>query len=148
MAVEQQSRIAVRDTLYVDGAWIAPQGTGTLEVVEAGTEKVIGTAPEGTPEDARRAVAAARGAFDGWAATPVAERQRLLNAIADGLEKGKPETNRLFYMALPPSVFTIVSQHLKKCCYPSKGLARVIVRCKALPPFGLLLQLTWDISTG
>lgn len=43
------------------------------------------------------------------------------------LEKGRPETHRLFYMALPPSVFTIVSQHLKKCCYPKKGIARVIV---------------------
>lgn len=43
------------------------------------------------------------------------------------LEKGRKETHRLFYMALPPSVFTIVSQHLKKCCYPKNGIARVIV---------------------
>jgi glucose-6-phosphate 1-dehydrogenase len=43
------------------------------------------------------------------------------------LEKGKKEAHRLFYMALPPSVFTIVSQHLKRCCYPTKGIARVIV---------------------
>ena len=45
----------------------------------------------------------------------------------EDLEKGRKETHRLFYMALPPSVFTIVSQHLKKCCYPAKGIARVIV---------------------
>jgi glucose-6-phosphate 1-dehydrogenase len=43
------------------------------------------------------------------------------------IEKDRKEGNRLFYMALPPSVFTIVSQHLKKCCYPTKGIARVIV---------------------
>lgn len=43
------------------------------------------------------------------------------------LENGRSETHRLFYMALPPSVFTIVSQHLKRCCYPTKGIARVIV---------------------
>lgn len=48
------------------------------------------------------------------------------------LEKGRPETHRLFYMALPPSVFTIVSQHLKRCCYPPKGIARVIVSAKCL----------------
>ncbi|KAL1890684.1 Glucose-6-phosphate 1-dehydrogenase [Ceratocystis pirilliformis] len=48
------------------------------------------------------------------------------------LEKGRPENNRLFYMALPPSVFTIVSQHLKRCCYPKNGIARVIVE----KPFG------------
>ncbi len=86
MSVEQQSPPAVRDRLYLDGAWVTPDGSGTLEVVEAGTERPLATIPEGTPADARRAVVAARAAFDGWAATPVAERQRLLRAIADGLE--------------------------------------------------------------
>lgn len=43
------------------------------------------------------------------------------------LEKGRPENHRIFYMALPPSVFTTVSQHLKKNCYPEKGIARLIV---------------------
>lgn len=43
------------------------------------------------------------------------------------VEKGRPETHRIFYMALPPSVFTTVSQHLKKNCYPRQGLARLIV---------------------
>lgn len=44
------------------------------------------------------------------------------------LEKGRKEQNRVFYMALPPSVFTTVSQHLKKNCYPESGIARIIVR--------------------
>lgn len=43
------------------------------------------------------------------------------------LEKGRKEANRIFYMALPPSVFTTVSQHLKKNCYPTSGIARIIV---------------------
>lgn len=43
-------------------------------------------------------------------------------------EKGREETNRLFYMALPPGVFIPVSQRLKKFCYPEKGAARIIVR--------------------
>lgn len=57
-----------------------------------------------------------------------------LNKHLEDLEQGRKETNRLFYMALPPSVFTIVSQHLKKCCYPAKGIARVIVRSATLFP--------------
>jgi glucose-6-phosphate 1-dehydrogenase len=44
------------------------------------------------------------------------------------LEKGRKEQNRIFYMALPPSVFTTVSQHLKKNCYPKGGICRIIVR--------------------
>lgn len=51
-----------------------------------------------------------------------------LNKHLEELEAGRAETHRVFYMALPPSVFTIVSQHLKRCCYPTKGIARVIVR--------------------
>lgn len=43
------------------------------------------------------------------------------------LEKGRKEQNRVFYMALPPSVFTTVSQHIKKNCYPKSGIARIIV---------------------
>lgn len=48
------------------------------------------------------------------------------------LEKGRPEQNRVFYMALPPSVFTTVSQQLKKHCYPTNGISRIIVE----KPFG------------
>jgi glucose-6-phosphate 1-dehydrogenase len=44
------------------------------------------------------------------------------------LEQGRKETNRIFYMALPPSVFITVSQHLKRNCYPKSGISRVIVR--------------------
>lgn len=55
-----------------------------------------------------------------------------LNKHLEDLEKGREETHRLFYMALPPSVFTIVSQHLKKSCYPKKGIARVIVSHRSL----------------
>ena len=50
----------------------------------------------------------------------------LLNHLEE-LEKGREESNRVFYMALPPSVFITVSQHLKKNCYPKNGIARVIV---------------------
>jgi glucose-6-phosphate 1-dehydrogenase len=52
-----------------------------------------------------------------------------LDSHLKDLEKDRPEAHRLFYMALPPSVFTIVSQHLKRCCYPTNGIARVVVSC-------------------
>lgn len=42
------------------------------------------------------------------------------------------ERNRLFYMALPPSVFLSVAKGLKKNCYTTEGVVRVIVE----KPFG------------
>lgn len=48
---------------------------------------VLGEIARGTAAEADAAVAAAKAAFPAWAATPVAERARLLHAVADGVEK-------------------------------------------------------------
>lgn len=50
-----------------------------------------------------------------------------LNRHLEEIEKGRKHQNRVFYMALPPSVFISVSEQLKKNCYPTNGLARIIV---------------------
>lgn len=67
--------------------------------------------------------------------------QNLTKHLED-LEKGQRETNRIFYMALPPSVFISVSQHLKRNCYPKSGIARVIV-CYPFARFGTEVELTF-----
>ncbi|MFI0965978.1 aldehyde dehydrogenase [Streptomyces sp. NPDC021080] len=48
---------------------------------------VIGEISRGTEREAAAAVAAAKAAFPAWAATPRAERARILHAVADGVEK-------------------------------------------------------------
>ena len=55
-----------------------------------------------------------------------------LNEALEDIEKDRKAGNRVFYMALPPSVFITVSQHLKRNCYPKNGIARVIIE----KPFG------------
>jgi aminomuconate-semialdehyde/2-hydroxymuconate-6-semialdehyde dehydrogenase len=50
-------------------------------------ERVIARIARGTGDDAEAAVAAARVAFPGWAATPPAERARLLHRVADLVEE-------------------------------------------------------------
>jgi aldehyde dehydrogenase (NAD+) len=155
MSVEQQSRPTVRDRLYVGGAWVAPDGSGTLEVVEASTEQPLATIPEGTAEDARRAVAAAREAFDGWAATPVAERQRLLRAIADGLdaradeiartvtaEVGMPlKLSRIIQAGLPIASFRLAADLLDEVALEEEIGSALIVR----EPVGVVGAITpWN----
>jgi acyl-CoA reductase-like NAD-dependent aldehyde dehydrogenase len=155
MSVEQQSRPTVRDRLYVGGAWVEPDGSGTLEVVEASTEQPLGSVPEGTAEDARRAVAAARDAFDGWAATPVAERQRLLRAIADGLEAradeiartvtaevGMPlKLSRIIQAGLPIASFRMAADLLDEIALEEEAGTALIVR----DPVGVVAAITpWN----
>ena len=85
----------VRDLFYVGGQWVPPAGTGTVEVVEAATEEVMGVVPDGTRADVDAAVAAARAAFDGWAATPVAERAAFLRRLQAGLMERVAEVGTL-----------------------------------------------------
>ncbi len=84
----------VRDKLYIDGAWVAPHGTGTIAVDSASTEEVIATIPAGDAQDAEAAVRAARAAFDGWARTPAAERGAFLQKIHEGLKARGEEIGR------------------------------------------------------
>ncbi len=74
-----------RDRIYVEGAWIASTGSGTLPVTNPFTEQVIGSVPDGTVQDVDVAVRAAARAFPGWAATPLADRVKVCTAISEGL---------------------------------------------------------------
>lgn len=83
------------DKLYINGAWVAPEGSGSIAVVNPATEAVIGQIPDGTAADIDRAVAAARAAFPAWSATPIAERANLCRRIAAGLAARQDELAEL-----------------------------------------------------
>ena len=71
-----------RERLFIGGEWLEPAGDGRIDVIDSTTEQVMGSVPEGTPADIDRAVAAARAAFDGWAATSVVQRSELLRTVS------------------------------------------------------------------
>jgi len=58
--------------------------------------------------------------------------QDLLKHIEDLEGKRGGKANRIFYLALPPSVFTEVAVHLKKNVYSNNGVNRIIIE----KPFG------------
>jgi betaine-aldehyde dehydrogenase len=75
----------IRDKFYIDGAWVTPVGTGTLDVIDASTEEVMGRVPDGVDADANRAVEAAAHAFETWGQTTAQERRALLMKLREGL---------------------------------------------------------------
>ncbi len=75
-----------RNQFFIDGKWVAPASKETIEVHNAGTGAVMGKVPAGTEKDIDAAVAAARAAFEGWSATPAAQRAEYLQKISDGLK--------------------------------------------------------------
>ncbi|MFN0181065.1 MAG: aldehyde dehydrogenase family protein [Gemmatimonadales bacterium] len=84
----------IRDHIYIDGAWVAPHGKGTIEVHNAATEEVMARIPECNEADANAAIAAARNAFDGWAALPPAKRAEYLQSIHEGMKARAEELGR------------------------------------------------------
>jgi len=77
--------VAVDTRHWIGGERVASAATFTdVSPIDGG---VLGEIARGTATEAAAAVAAAKAAFPGWAATPRAERARLLHAVADGVER-------------------------------------------------------------
>ncbi|XP_077696681.1 glucose-6-phosphate 1-dehydrogenase isoform X2 [Eretmochelys imbricata] len=66
---------------------------------------------------------------------------RRLNTHLDALHNGD-KANRLFYLALPPSVYEHVTRNIKECCMGHGGWNRIIVE----KPFGKDLESSNKLS--
>jgi acyl-CoA reductase-like NAD-dependent aldehyde dehydrogenase len=75
----------VYESIYVGGRWTPSTGASTIDVINAATEAVMGRIPSGTVDDVDAAVEAAVSALPIWSTTPVPERARALQTLADGL---------------------------------------------------------------
>lgn len=76
---------------YIDGQWVDPIGTGTLDVINPATEEAIGRIAMGNAEDVNRAVAAARRAFETFSRTSREERIALLERIIEVYKTRLPD---------------------------------------------------------
>jgi aldehyde dehydrogenase (NAD+) len=81
----------IRDSSYIGGQWCRAGGSETFEVRDSATEEIIGRVTAATAADADSAVAAARAAFPGWSAVPVAERAGYLKRAAEELQRRQTE---------------------------------------------------------
>ncbi len=83
--------------MYIDGQWTLSINGETRNIINPADGKIIATVTEGTAEDVREAVKAAKRAFyeDGWMETLAVERAKLLFEVADILEKRKKEFSEL-----------------------------------------------------
>ncbi|SEO10075.1 aldehyde dehydrogenase (NAD+) [Actinacidiphila rubida] len=72
-----------RDEVFVGGRWRPSAGGERIDVIDPATERLIGRVPAGDARDVDAAVAAARAALPGWAATPPERRAAVLTAARD-----------------------------------------------------------------
>ncbi|MBB4194679.1 acyl-CoA reductase-like NAD-dependent aldehyde dehydrogenase, partial [Rhizobium aethiopicum] len=78
-------------SFYIDGDWIEPSVSKTLEVIDPSTEELMGTIALGSAADAEKAVAAARRAFASFSHTSKEERVELLRRIVTILKRRNDE---------------------------------------------------------
>lgn len=79
--------------MLIDGKLEA--GSARFDVINPANEQVIGSAPDATREDLDRAIAAARAAFPGWAATPIEQRKAALMAMGQAIMAAADPLKRL-----------------------------------------------------
>jgi betaine-aldehyde dehydrogenase len=80
---------------FIDGKFVEPAEGMTEPVLNPATGEAIAEAPLSTKEDVDRAVAAAKRAWPGWAATTPAERALALIRLADAIEENADELAEL-----------------------------------------------------
>jgi aldehyde dehydrogenase (NAD+) len=85
---------------YINGAWVAPTTSDTLDVINPATEETIATIALGGQADVDAAVAAAKAAFITFSQTTVQERSELLGRIIEA------------YKARMGDIAAIVSQEM------------------------------------
>jgi acyl-CoA reductase-like NAD-dependent aldehyde dehydrogenase len=79
--------------LLIDGKMVP--GDLKMPVLNPATEEVLAQCPRASNAQLDTAVAAAKAAFPGWAATPIEERRKLIVKMADAIEANVPELARL-----------------------------------------------------
>ena len=75
----------------VGGAWAESESGARFEATSPATGESLGTVPEGTREDAQRAIAAANAARRDWASLSAFERAAAMERVADLIEERRDE---------------------------------------------------------
>jgi len=76
---------------FIGGAWTPAADGRRFDDRDPFTDDVVASVAAGGPKDATAAIEAAAAAFEGWAATPPTERQRVFLKAADLLEERREE---------------------------------------------------------
>jgi len=92
---EQVMTAPVQHPMYIDGQFVTWQGDAWLDVVNPATEALISRIPDGTAEDARKAIDAAERAQPAWEALPAIERAGWLRKISAGIRERASEISAL-----------------------------------------------------
>jgi aldehyde dehydrogenase (NAD+) len=70
---------------YINGKFVVPNGTTTLDLINPSTKEVLGQVTLGNVQDAQQAIAAAKEAFKTFSKTTISERCEMLQRLYDAV---------------------------------------------------------------
>ena len=80
--------------MLIDGAWMGSESGAVFDATSPSTGEVIGTVPEGTREDVRRAVAAAGRAFGTWSGLSAFDRAAAMRRVCSAIDSRREDLAR------------------------------------------------------
>src|SRR5205085_10883541 len=88
----EEENMADSHQMFIGGEWVNSSDGGTRDIISPHTGAVMATVQEGTADDANRAVAARKKAFDeSWVDSTPKDRQLALLKLADAIESNAEE---------------------------------------------------------
>lgn len=123
---------------YIGGRWVAPQSAETRELVDPATEEAYGCVAMGSVEDIDAAVMAARGAFDGWSQTSLAERAAMLDRIIEIYKRRSDEIGDAITQEIGAPTW------LSRSAHAPSGLAHLVEARRLLDVY----EFEWNLASG
>jgi betaine-aldehyde dehydrogenase len=95
--ISNSGAMAKQYKMFIDCKWTSSSTKETFDVINPATEQVIAQVAKGSREDAKKAIDAARRAFDSgsWSAKMPSERSKALLEMADAVEKNSLEIAKI-----------------------------------------------------
>ena len=121
---------------YINGQWVAPAAPRDCAVIDPSTEDACAVISLGGQADTDAAVAAAKAAFPGWAATPPAERRAIVTRILDQYEARKEEFAKAISMEMGAPIDFALEQQAPCLPWHTNNFLRAFDAIEWVRPLG------------
>ncbi len=121
---------------YINGRWVAPAKPRDCQVINPSNEEPCAVISLGDQADTDAAVAAAKAALPGWAATPPAERARLVRGILDQYDARLQEFAQAISMEMGAPIDFALSEQAPCLPWHTNNFLKAFEQIEWIRPLG------------
>jgi len=126
----------IKRDFYINGKWVAPAKARDWQVINPSNEEPCAVISLGDQADTDAAVAAAKAAFPGWAATPPKERARLVARILDQYDARLQEFGEAIAMEMGAPIDFALSDQATCLPWHTKNFLKAFEHIEWVRPLG------------